>query len=123
ARGETPPAKSSDSAKIDLTTPAPQKTEEERVNDIWRNERKDTIDAGKLFGKIIQHLEDTYELHFISVRIPLPIIFTDAFGFHFFSSLEKLEASGVYKLREPEKYDDLKKKKLFGFVTPWERAD
>src|SRR5438876_493954 len=56
---------------------ASTQSEEERENDIWKNEKKDTIDAGKLFGKIIKHLEDTYELHFISVKIPLPVIFTD----------------------------------------------
>ena len=85
--------------------------------------KTDTIDAGKLFGKIIKHLEDTYELHFISVKIPLPIIFTDAFGFHFFPSVEKLSESGVYKLRDIDKYEEQKKAKLFGFVTPWERVD
>jgi len=99
------------------------KTEEEEENDIWKNEKKDTIDAGKLFGKIIKHLEDTYELHFISVKVPLPIIFTDNAGFHFYPSLEKLAESGVYKLRDLDKYEELKKKALFGFVTPWERAD
>jgi ATP synthase subunit 6 len=117
------PAKSTDSSKSEIKPAAAEKSEEERENDIWKNEKKDTIDAGKLFGKIIKHLEDTYELHFISVKIPLPIIFTDAFGFHFFSSLERLSESPDYKLRDIDKYEEQKKAKLFGFVTPWERAD
>lgn len=116
-------AKSPQSPASEVKPPAVQRSEEEQENDIWKNEKKDTIDAGKLFGKIIKHLEDTYELHFISVKIPLPIIFTDAFGFHFYSSLEKLARSGDYKLRESEKYEEQKKAKLFGFVTPWERVD
>ncbi|MEI8133903.1 MAG: F0F1 ATP synthase subunit A [bacterium] len=116
------PSKTPASAS-EIKSTAPEKSEEGRENDIWKSERKDTIDAGKLFGKIIQHLEDTYELHFISVKVPLPILFNDGFGFHYFSSLENLEASADYKLRDPVKYDEQKKAKLFGFVTPWERRD
>jgi ATP synthase subunit 6 len=121
ASEEASPAKFSDSAK--LSTSVPQKTEEERENDIWKSEKKDTIDAGKLFGKIIQHLWDTYEIHLIGTTIPLPIIFNDAFGFHFYSSIEKLEESGVYKFKSPEKYGEEKGKVLFAFVNPWERVD
>jgi ATP synthase subunit 6 len=116
-------SKDSISTKSEVKETTSVRTEEQEENDIWKSERKDTIDAGKLFGKIIKHLEDTYELHFISAKIPLPIIFIDGFGFHFYPSLEHLHESGVYKLRDPEKYDEQKKKKLFGFVTPWERVD
>src|SRR5258708_3887435 len=103
ASEESSPAQFPDSAKTGLSASAPQKTEEERENDIWKNGKKDTIDAGKLFGKIIQHLWDTYEIHLIGTTIPLPIIFTDAYGFHFFSSVEKLEESGVYRFKDPGK--------------------
>ncbi len=122
ASEESPKDSSASGTPVVKETKSPM-SEEEQENDIWKNEKKDTIDAGKLFGKIIKHLEDTYELHFISVKIPLPILFTDASGFHFFSSLEKLVESGVYKLRDPEKYEEQKKKALFGFITPWERVD
>ncbi|MDP4221052.1 MAG: F0F1 ATP synthase subunit A [Bacteroidota bacterium] len=116
------PSKPAEPAKTEVKAEAPKQSEEERENDIWKTERKDTIDAGKLFGKIIGHLADTYELHLISVKIPLPILFIDGFGMHFFSSMEKLEESGTYKLRDPDKYAELTKVP-FGFTTPWERVD
>lgn len=101
----------------------PRMTEEQEENDIWKSERKDTIDAGKLFSKIIKHLDDTYELHFISAHVPLPVIFTDAFGFHFFTGMYALEESGVYKLKDPEKYEEQRKKSQFLWTAPWERVD
>ncbi|MEP7235089.1 MAG: hypothetical protein ABI778_07315, partial [Ignavibacteriota bacterium] len=107
---------------------APHKSEEEQENDIWKTDavtgaKTDTINAGKLFGKIIEHLWDSYELHIIGTRIPLPILFTDAFGFHFFSGPEELEHSEVYRFRESHVYAEEKGKVLFGCVNPWERLD
>jgi ATP synthase subunit 6 len=116
------PSKPAEPSASQVTLPS-QKSESERENDIWKGDKKDTIDAGKLFGKIIQHLWDTYEVHLIGTTIPLPILFTDATGFHFFSSAEKLEESGVYKFKEPAKYEEEKGKVLFAFVNPWERID
>jgi F-type H+-transporting ATPase subunit a len=117
------PTAPAEPSKSEVKSSAPQKSEEELENDIWKSDKKDTIDAGKLFGKIIEHLWDTYELHLIGSKIPLPIMFTDAFGFHFFSGPEKLEESGVYRFKDPEKYGKEKGKVLFAFVNPWERVD
>jgi ATP synthase subunit 6 len=81
------------------------------------------VDAGKLFNNILKHSEDAYELHLISVHVELPVMFTDAFGFHFFTGMDKLEESGVYKLKNPDKYEDQKAKSQFLWVSPWERVD
>jgi len=120
ASEESSPVKTSDSAKVESAAP---KSEEERENDIWKNENKKEIDAGKLFGKIIEHLWDSYELHLIGTKIALPIIFTDSHGFHFYSSAEKLEESGEYRFKDPAKYEEEKNKALFNFINPWERVD
>jgi F-type H+-transporting ATPase subunit a len=130
----TPAFASEDSAKTpvssesSLKATAPHKTEEEEENDIWKDNavtgaKTDTIDAGKLFGKIISHLDDAYELHFFSAHIPLPIIFTDSHGFHFFAGMERLQESGVYRLKDPDKYEEQKKKSQFLWTSPWERVD
>src|SRR5947209_19400405 len=99
ASEESSPSKFPDSSKTEASAPA--KSEEERENDIWRDGHKKEIDAGKLFGKIIQHLWDTYEIHLVGTKISLPIMFTDAFGFHFYSSIEALEHSAVHRFKTP----------------------
>ncbi len=81
------------------------------------------VDAGKLFNNILHHLEDTYELHIISAHIGLPVMFTDAHGFHFYPNMHSLEESGEYRLKDLHKYEAERKKSQFFWVSPWERVD
>ena len=81
-------------------------------------------DAGKLFNALKDHAtEDTYELHIVSAHVPLPIMFTDNNGFHFFLGLEVLEESGEYRLKDAEQFKHERIKSQFLWVCPWERVD
>lgn len=104
-------------------------------NDIYKKTRdgsRDSIapdggkipDAGKLFNNLKEHgTEDTYELSIVSAQVPLPVIFADNSGFHFYPSLHALDASGEYRLKNAEEYAKQRSKSQFFWVAPWERVD
>ena len=95
-------------------------TEEEHEADIFTNGKPD---AQKIFGLVLEHLHDTYELHFFSAKVPLPIMFLDDHGFHFFASLHALEESGEYREKGMHELDEETKKAQFFKVSPFKRVD
>ncbi len=95
-------------------------TEEEHEADIFTNGKPD---AQKIFGLVLEHLHDTYELHFFSAKVPLPIMFVDSHGFHFFASLDALEHSGEYKVKGMHELEEETKKAQFFKVSPFKRID
>ncbi len=53
---------------------------------------------GGVFVELLDHLADSHELHFDPIgHVPLPYIFWDADGSHFFASEKSLESSGAYE--------------------------
>ncbi|MBS1904003.1 MAG: F0F1 ATP synthase subunit A [Bacteroidetes bacterium] len=101
-------------------TPEKEQTEEEHEADIFTNGKPD---AQKIFGLVLEHLHDTYELHFFSAKVPLPILFKDDQGFHFFPSLEALEHSGEYEVKGLHALEEEKKLSQFFKVAPFKRVD
>ena len=95
-------------------------TEEEHEADIFTNGKPD---AQKIFGLVLEHLHDTYELHFFSAKVPLPIIFIDAQGFHFFATIDALEHSGEYTVKGMHQLEEEKKAAQFFKVAPFKRVD
>ncbi|HYM19692.1 MAG TPA: F0F1 ATP synthase subunit A [Candidatus Kapabacteria bacterium] len=108
------------SASAENTSSPKEQTEDEHEKDIFTAGKPD---AQKIFGLVLEHLRDTYELHFFSAKIPLPIIFIDAQGFHFFASLDALEHSGEYTIKGLHEIEDQKKASQFLKVTPFKRVD
>jgi ATP synthase subunit 6 len=88
--------------------------EEEHENDI-RNH--DTISMQKVIGHVLEHIADDYELHFLGAKVPLPIMFLDNFGFHFFPSIDALESSKEYIFKSTEEVET--EQKLSQFVRVW----
>lgn len=101
-------------------TAVKEQTEEEHEADIFSNGKPD---AQKIFGLVLEHLHDTYELHFVTVKVPLPIMFYDAQGFHFFGSLDALEHSGEYTIKGLHELEEEKKASQFMKVNPFKRVD
>ena len=94
------------------------------ANDIYKEGSTTEPDAGKLFNNLKDHAtEDTYELHIVSSHVPLPIMFTDDHGFHFFGSIDALDESGEYRLKDAGQYAKERSKSQFFWVAPWERVD
>src|SRR5579883_2935090 len=86
--------------------PEKEQTEEEHEADIFTNGKPD---AQKIFGLVLEHLHDTYELHVFSAKIPLPIMFKDDQGFHFYPSLDALEHSCEYSIKGLHELEEEKK--------------
>ncbi len=99
-----------------------KQSEEEYENDIYKSTR-DSVDAGKLFNRVLEHLNDTYELHFVTAHVPLPIMFFDATGFHYFFGLHALEHSGEYTIKTRQEIEEEKKAAQFFKVSPFKRVD
>jgi F-type H+-transporting ATPase subunit a len=53
---------------------------------------------GGVFVELLDHLADSHELHFDPIgHVPLPYLFWDGDGFHFFGGEKSLVASGKYE--------------------------
>lgn len=120
ATGNTVSAESTSTAPVTQATTEVNQTEEEHEADIFTEGKPD---AKKIFGLVLEHLHDSYELHGVGFSVPLPIMFADAQGFHFFPSLEALLHSGEFTLKNRVALEEEQKKANFMKVSPFKRVD
>src|SRR5947207_10240786 len=49
---------------------------------------------GNLFDELLSHVGDHHELDLVVTEVPLPYLFWDDAGFHYFSSTERVHEAG-----------------------------
>lgn len=95
--------------------------EEEHENDIAGEDGKPNMK--KVINHVLDHIADDYELHIFDIHIPLPIMFVDNFGFHFYGSIDALEASTVYTFKTKDEVEEEQKSSQFVRVWRFKRVD